>query len=104
MTDLERKNRKVAEALGLCWHEEDSGYALAPCKHCGKVFEINPNFITDPLSLLRLMREGEDWMQFVAYLSGRVGHKDNILFGYFILDTTGKLLESVWEWKEKQNN
>ncbi len=115
--NIRAKNRQVAEWLGMCWHESVPAlghpYHTHRCTcgdrdmiggmkmHCE---EYNPNFIADPLSLLRLMREREDWDMFVWYCYWKDSHGNISVPVDLILDTTGKLLEAVWKWLKQDEN
>jgi len=86
MTD-DAKNKRVAEWLGISWHEEseydkgddfnDPQFWCSCCACYGFHKDLlehiksshNTDFSTDPLALLRLMREREDWFEFYQYLN-----------------------------------
>ncbi len=81
-TDKEQVNKELAERLGICWHEAFEGYkdgevdhSLPKCDKCGKTlltaFSWNPDFFTDPVKLLRLMRERVDWEDFLKEHTGQ---------------------------------
>ncbi len=120
---LTEKNKEVAEWLGY-WHTiknlaiiiKNREIKPATCL-CGKKFctdtrlerhieKENPNFVADPLSLLRLMSEKlskRDFEDFLIYACNyHYGNWTLETMARLILNTTGKLLEAVWEWKEKQ--
>ncbi len=102
---LEAKNREVAEWLGLCWHnfaERPGWYKKYQCTKCGCGFDTkdNPDFISHPVELLRLMFENfydEIYIPFIIRYT-----KKQILEDFLFDNTTGKLVEAAWEWKEKQ--
>ncbi len=118
MTSLERKNKEVAKWLELCWHEFEVDVPWVRCS-CKKEWyggakipqleehkKLNPNFISDPLALLRLMREREDWPEFIDTVGmyGKGLYPPPHIRVDLILDTTGNLLEAVWEWLKQNEN
>lgn len=129
---IEEKNRAVCEMLGICWHEPEDwshtyqehcrtpeGYEDIErtqtgkrCKFCKKdMRELlpNPNYILDPVSLLREMMKREDWIEFID--NAGVGLWSNRTYNgimsehiniEFLLDDTGKLLCAAGEWMKEQ--
>lgn len=105
MTDAD-KNRRVAEWLGMCWHEQVDSQTLE-CKKCGQgllfPWQRNPDFSADPLALLRVMRERGDWIRFLqtsCKLYPTIEETaDRILQ---LLLTPGALLDAVDEWIKKR--
>ncbi len=108
---LEAKNRQVAEWLLGCWHENTLRLGVEQCIKCGKPWDLcsNPNFIAHPWELLRLMRERGDFKDLLIYCLDKAERPEygsivtycSIIIDDYILDTTGKLLEAVWEWRGK---
>ena len=115
MTDLEAKNRRVAEWLGIPWHElvnhipdgiiGDAGKCV-----CGKVHfvsslkRLNPDFTSDAgkVELLRLMAARVDYHDFIEFMESRLyGDWVAELFNLFT-DTTGLLLKAAVEWMEER--
>lgn len=86
--NLSAKNRQVTKWLGFKWYK----------------FLQNPDFVADPLALLRLMRKREDWDMFVWYCYWKDSHGGISVPVDLILDTTGMLLEAVYEWLKKNEN
>ncbi|MFZ2809440.1 MAG: hypothetical protein WAZ60_23905 [Desulfosalsimonadaceae bacterium] len=123
---IEQKNRRVAEELGICWHEmktvtdlSQDGWMWTTCS-CGDKFSDNsiakrhrnPDFSTDPLALLRAMKERlkpEGWQSFIMFLWDKeanpcdfsvavtsVSSISRIIIVYLL--TPGALLNAVYEW------
>ena len=114
-------NRRICKKLGIEWHEIEFRYApngmvdrqRCTCKeefggdiamfrrHCKNK---NPDFITDPVSLLRVIVERKHSEAFIYWLYNRILEKHD---GYdplkyfieeYLIDTTGKLAQAVDEW------
>lgn len=103
------RNRRFAELAGIRWHDEIGNKVLYKCS-CGfqsvytsdadKHFSSNPDFISDPRLVLEVMREREDWIDFMDFyicISGDYIPID------IILVCTGKLLDLAIEWLEGRN-
>ena len=93
-------NKRLCEKLGICWHEQID-HGTLQCKHCGHEMLLtrNPDFITDPLSLLRIMREREDWIDFVyKFFLQPDAYEEARDIVDLLLDQTGVLARAVDEW------
>jgi len=110
------KNKDVAEALGLCWHEwkhyfdtnlEESRYRCVLCNSWNER-EEHPKFDDDAgaVQLLRLMREflgSGEWHEFLMYIKPTDTEIETYPeaideFVYDYITTKGKLLDAVAEW------
>lgn len=98
--ELEELNKQVAECFG-CWHELVKDHIGILCT-CGNRYSIcdcsNPNYILDPVSLLRELRKREDWFFFAT----RALEMEDIIANWavpqkYIFDQTGLLLLKVLE-------
>ena len=115
------KNKRLAELLGICWHErvQVKGGPLNRCEcSCGKPDSIgsyrdhvNPDFTSDAgkVQLLRLMREhfkdkDYEFSQFLFSLDihGTYPYLLKAFIDTYITDTTGKLRDACIKWLEKE--
>lgn len=97
----EAMNKRVCEALGI---QPKPNYDPYPDVGFG-VEWVYPDFHTDPLALLRVMRQRNDFYQFVqwcrSYSEDGVSYDVVYDIADFIqkfLDTPGVLLNAVDEW------
>jgi hypothetical protein len=117
-------NRELAELLGLCWHEYDHWEGRYQVCRCGvKYFYsdkpvdwANPNFTTDSgkIELLRLMKNQEDWRDFLSsvgycasiggFWNGKVyiPKWEDWISVDLITDTTGLLAQAAREFLRKE--
>lgn len=117
------RNRRLAEALGICWHEWkrdwiEDGNSIDEwyvCQKCGlKSYHPsqdhpNPDFTADPTLVLVEMRKREDWLDFISFVgkfsTDGVSYDvqyDVSQFVDLILDRSGKLAEMASEWLTAQ--
>lgn len=113
MTHTDR-DKRIAEALGLCWHniqyEEDPHYIFI-CTDCGETFEddenLLPNFSTfDGMGLiLQKGPEKEWWQWFIVNKVGRV-HGLMLKKTYFIevyyLQDPDKLADELYQFLKEE--
>lgn len=98
MTENDKKNKELAERLGL--HICSVGPTLLHCE-CGSKGQINvPDFTSDTgkVQLLRLMMEREDWDAFQIRINVVGKTKYGHIWIDYITDTTGKLRDACLEW------
>jgi len=101
------RDKDIAKALGLCWHEI-TGYVGNDIPSCscgenlyGNTVHKNPDFTSDAgkVQLLREMMKREDFYEFMVKSSIGIGYKSYNWIGInYILDTAGKLRDAAWEW------
>jgi len=111
------KNKELCELLGICWHEikiVDGKYVCSCGKIAGMLFDScefsNPYFTTPSgmVQLLGIMRERDDWPEFVEEKIGASVYQRNrgwivtINLDY-IFDTTGKLRDAAIEFLKITN-
>ena len=94
-------DRRLCELLGICWHER-TGNCLCSCRKqfisnhtvAAHIKKLNPHLSTDPVALLRVMREREDWAEFKdSYVASR-----DILLDYIF--NPALLAQAAVEWLE----
>jgi hypothetical protein len=128
MTDANAFNKHFAELAGVCWHEwtgggdEDDLFYI--CLFCHTTahkdyLPLNPNFASDPVAVLRVMRgrDEEDYTKFVMSLVSRHWTSPHngfsglavqsycvLVINKYILDTTEpcKLAVEAMKWMEKR--
>ena len=105
MTENEKKNKELAEWLGICWHEPIDmrnvmvGAPIPICSKCNHnvidAHRFNTDFTSDSgkVQLLRLMPE--DFFGVDQY--GRI-----VLTVDYITDKTGKLRDACLEWMRRE--
>lgn len=112
---IEQMNRRVAEALGIEWHEmktvtdlSQDGWMWTTCS-CGDKFSDNsiakrhrnPDFSADPLALLRVMKEKGLFLKFMydLYMKRQWsdGNDGAVSFAEMAM-TPGELVNAVDEW------
>jgi len=103
---MEELNKRLCKKLGIEWHEDIYGGAAFGAFFCScrrqfptpellyaHIAAINPDFKRDPVALLRVMMEREDYDEFTISLFSKfmfsVGASRE--FARLITDTTGKL-------------
>ena len=117
-------NKRFAELAGICWHEQRmapivDGEALCSCgflfdrrdiiKHIKK---SNPDF-SDPIAVLRVVMEREDWPEFSIYLWNhfewptRDSYTTTVMERSILLDyllTPGLLRDEAIKWMEAHHD
>lgn len=106
------KNRRLAELLGVEWHESVAPWVCACGRKdldswdCPEKEAENPDF-TDPIAVLREMkkRKEEKFHHFISKLNAFSLDEDGDLINNaipvdLILDTTGKLRDAAIEFLE----
>jgi hypothetical protein len=101
-------NRRLHEALGWCWHEYDHWKGRRQVCRCGQwlwYFDApvewgNPNYCADPRLVIEVMREKEDFVRFIRFLSkGMIEPaQSSFICIDLMMDKTGKLAELAIEW------
>jgi hypothetical protein len=66
-------DRRLAELLGICWHEYENSrpkWLGDNCLKCGKLYrderDDNPHLSTDSVALLRALMDLPDWDEFLV--------------------------------------
>ena len=103
------RDKKICEALGICWHKWDRPVLhnqMYTCELCGIVsdYHWHPDFTSDA-GKVRLLREMQKrlpvhkWIDFVEYLTGRESVIGSFLIiNYLSGSDPGKLRDAAWEW------
>lgn len=114
----DQKNKEMCQLLGIPWHAprpNPQGKIGENRCMCGKMYittkelrfhvsqreDENPNFIIDPVSLLKELKKREDWEAFIYFKHD--GYDPlKYCFEDYLLDQTGKLLDLALEWMRKE--
>ena len=99
------RNRRLAELLGMCWHDFGTPMHFE-CLKCGApLFRTpdNPDFAVDPLLVLGEMQQRGLFYEFVLWTLRKYVSLEQVSFwlDFYILDTTGKLRDMAIEFLEK---
>jgi hypothetical protein len=101
MTNTER-DKAIWEALGHCWHIRTLINGPTHCKLCNQTNTFNPNLTSDAgkVLLLREVMKLDDFYLFRRYIVDRClgGDDETDYFLTYITDTTGKLMNEVFDW------
>ena len=93
-------NKELCELLGIQWHKAEWRVErrMWMCSACGTwdqgisaCVKQNPDFISNPVALLREMRKREDWEEFMILNMDKMGEWIYNTITDYMADDTGKL-------------
>lgn len=102
-----KRDKKIAEALGLCWHKNeydiDWGWGCSKCETLFKSEFSNPNFSTAEGELL-ILQEGPErdwWEEFINYIGAIVDYENTARCAYMpmeLIQSPDRLADKLYEY------
>ena len=97
-------NKRFAELVGICWHEDVSNTDFPLECSCGDpgCEHSNPDYAADPRLVLEAMSVRDDWDEFLVEYGalGKHGRHFDMIPVDLIRDRTGHFRDLAIEWLE----